>query len=990
MKRLPVRIVLLIVFAAAALLLSFSVQSYATAQSPRISQTLDTAIQPDHPFADPALRAQIPADWYLFENAVWNISLRYPPDWEVTAVPYRGFGVRFSSPDLQWDNAGQVIQGSYFWIDVATSSMDVPPLEPLRDLDGVKQTTWVAEGRIISTESVTRISHPSPSVTELILSSITLTGQPEDYPTLPLNTVKLTEALKLPFPNGNAHIASGGGYNNNSNHKNYDKYSLDFCLPDPNCQLSNFDDYYVLAPTNLTYIDNATNQTDYYFFEIAADTEPSFKLCMSLGHFDLKIPIKSNDSILQGTVLGNLSSYSPPHWHMGIWATAKSQDCRADPGRVPIPYEDWSANSPGGWTFPPNPGDFRLDGVSYPACDGGQCTNVHAHKKVTSTNVARCYNPNTNPNSTNGQFEGLAPDFNPADCFTTNTSNVDVALIIDSSGSMADNDPNGKRLDAAKAYLTASLPGDYVGVVDFDSSARVPSPLQRLPENKDALIAAIDTINSSGGTNIGIGVEAGCGVLQGIPTPNLTKGAILLTDGQGNYDNQAQCFIDNGWPIYAFGFGDADDTLLEQIATSTGGEYKRLPTSNLVCEFQGVRTKIAGGQPSQCTAQIVEPNETVQFPVSLLERLLKVTFSISWPGSDVELSLVSPTGRIIDRNTNAPDVEHDLGATYESYGINNPEQGKWQVKLFGADVPAGGEEVVFNYATIMDPSPPGGIYLPIISAPSVTDSLAFTSDHDGNDEIYLMNSDGSNITRLTNNPANDWAPAWSPDGNWLAFTSDRDGDAEIYVMRVNGTGLHKLTDNTAYDCCADWSPDGTKIAFNSNYPDGDQDIYVINVDGTGRKNLTNFSADDWSPEWSPNGAEILFDARRDGHADIYVMNADGTNPRRLTTRYSAQRGGHWSPGGQKIVYHSNQQLANPDQVGYEHIFMMRRDGTLQTQLTHSAADDMFPDWHDNGHLIVFTSWRNGNGEIYVMNQDGTGVKQITNHPAEDVGAVWRP
>jgi hypothetical protein len=285
------------------------------------------------------------------------------------------------------------------------------------------------------------------------------------------------------------------------------------------------------------------------------------------------------------------------------------------------------------------------------------------------------------------------------------SANVDVVLIIDSSGSMWDNDPEGKRLDAGKAYLTASLSGDYVGVVDFDDSVRFASPLQRLPENKDALIAAINTINSSGGTNIGMGVEAGCGVLQGITTPNYTKGAILLTDGDGYYNNQAQCFIDHGWPIYAFGFGSANDTLLEQIATSTGGEYKRLPTSNLVCEFQSVRTKIAGGQPSPCTAQVVKPNETVQFPVNLLERLLKVTFSISWPGSDVELSLMSPSGRVIDRNTTEPDVEHDLGATYESYGITNPELGEWQVRLFGAEVPDGGEEVVFNYATILDPSP---------------------------------------------------------------------------------------------------------------------------------------------------------------------------------------------------------------------------------------------------------------------------------------------
>lgn len=294
---------------------------------------------------------------------------------------------------------------------------------------------------------------------------------------------------------------------------------------------------------------------------------------------------------------------------------------------------------------------------------------------------------------------------------------VDVVLIIDSSGSMDSNDPNDKRLDAGKAYLTASLAGDYVGVVDFDDSVRLASQLQRLPENKDSLIAAINSIDSSGYTDIGGGVQAACNELQSPRSTSPVKAAILLTDGRNEpdpYGGQHSCFIDHGWPIYAFGFGNADDDLLAQIAASTGGDYKRLPTSNLVCEFQAVRTKIGGGQPSACTAHLIDPNELIQFPVQLLEQILKATFSLSWMGSDVELSLVSPSGRVIDRDTTAPDVEHDLGATYESYGITNPEPGQWQVKLFGADVPAGGEEVVFNYATIGEPIVATSLYLPAI------------------------------------------------------------------------------------------------------------------------------------------------------------------------------------------------------------------------------------------------------------------------------------
>ena len=109
-------------------------------------------------------------------------------------------------------------------------------------------------------------------------------------------------------------------------------------------------------------------------------------------------------------------------------------------------------------------------------------------------------------------------------------ANVDVVLIIDSSGSMISTDPQYARLDAARAYLTGSFWGDFVGVVDFDSYVRRASGLQRLPENRDSLIDAIETIDSSGGTNIGLGLQEGCNVLRESPSAfNFTKGAILLT-----------------------------------------------------------------------------------------------------------------------------------------------------------------------------------------------------------------------------------------------------------------------------------------------------------------------------------------------------------------------------------------------------------------------------------------------------------------------------
>src|SRR5438128_9688134 len=102
-----------------------------------------------------------------------------------------------------------------------------------------------------------------------------------------------------------------------------------------------------------------------------------------------------------------------------------------------------------------------------------------------------------------------------------------------------------------------------------------------------------------------------------------------------------------------------------------------------------------------------------------------------------------------------------------------------------------------------------------ITAIAPAGQIAFTSLRDGNEEIYVTNADGSGVTRLTNNPASDVAPAWSPDGSKILFGTNRDGNGEVYVMNADGSGPLNLSNNPASEnpdwTSPAWSPDGSKI-----------------------------------------------------------------------------------------------------------------------------------------------------------------------------------
>jgi hypothetical protein len=129
---------------------------------------------------------------------------------------------------------------------------------------------------------------------------------------------------------------------------------------------------------------------------------------------------------------------------------------------------------------------------------------------------------------------------------------------------------------------------------------------------------------------------------------------------------------------------------------------------------------------------------------------------------------------------------------------------------------------------------------------------------------YVMNVDGSGQTNLTNNPASDAWPSWSPDGTKIAFASERESNRDVYVMDADGSDQVRLTQDPARDSAPAWSPDGSSIAFRSfRGSGGDAEIFSMNADGTGQVNLTRNPGDDTAPTWSADSSRIAFGSLRE-------------------------------------------------------------------------------------------------------------------------------
>lgn len=252
-------------------------------------------------------------------------------------------------------------------------------------------------------------------------------------------------------------------------------------------------------------------------------------------------------------------------------------------------------------------------------------------------------------------------------------------------------------------------------------------------------------------------------------------------------------------------------------------------------------------------------------------------------------------------------------------------------------------------------------------------------------EIFVMNVDGSNLTRLTNSPGADVNPVWSPDGERIAFISYRDTKERLYIMDSDGSNVRRLTTGDpdyGYEESASWSPDGLEIAFY-----GFPQIYIINSDGSNLRQWRNLGGNSFltQPDWSLDGKQIAFATYLKGNSDIYVGAADGSGSVRPVSQNEANDSSPaWSPDGQWIAFVS-------DRDGDYEIFIADVNGRNLRQLTFNGTGDYGPVWSPDGQWIVFYSYRDGenNTEIYIMDRKGSNVRRLTDNLGADGSPSWR-
>ncbi|MYB94343.1 hypothetical protein F4167_16010 [Candidatus Poribacteria bacterium] len=294
--------------------------------------------------------------------------------------------------------------------------------------------------------------------------------------------------------------------------------------------------------------------------------------------------------------------------------------------------------------------------------------------------------------------------------------------------------------------------------------------------------------------------------------------------------------------------------------------------------------------------------------------------------------------------------------------------------------------------------------------------IVFLSDREGKTDYYVMNDAGGNVRKVTDTPFGIGHARWSRDGRQIAFAMDLHSEIpgnlqgvaqqyEIFIMNRDGTRQHNLTEHPAQDGSPSWSPDGKSLVFDSSRAGGGTlELFMMDIASRQVRQLTHlgFAA---SPDWSPDGKKIVFEYIKPGEGrHIYTINANGGKPHPVLRKQRKGRFGDtatisafpsWSPDGEYILY-SEMEIDAKRRIANSVLIVNKDTRHLKTLDIPEKWKIDKACWTDDGHAVLFAAVRNGLGKpsatdifkIYRYDLNSGDIRNLTDHPSDNWGMDW--